>query len=108
MNSEERLDKLIKELESIKGISLRYEFENNRDNLEITVDFPYRVDTEGWLEDHNNELVLEVYKGYIYSICFSDGVVFGDPAPLIVNMDKQMKALVQVIDVVKKYFKEGN
>ena len=107
MDSGKRFNKLLGSLEAIKDIRVKTAV-SDFDSATIGIIFPYKIDIDGWQDDYNNELILDVYKGYVTSINFSDGVIFGDPAPLIVDMDKQVKALAQVIDVVKKYFKEGN
>lgn len=107
MDSGERFNRLLGSLEAIKDIRIKTAI-SDFDSATIGIILPYKIDIDGWQDDYNNELMLYVSNSYVTSINFSDGVTFGDSAPLIVDIDKRMKAFVQVIDVVKKYFKEGN
>lgn len=104
MDSGERFNKLLGSLEAIKDIRVKTAI-SDFDSATIGIIFPYKIDIDGWQDDYNNELILDVNKGYVTCINFSDGVIFGDPAPLIVDTSDSMKVFMRVMNVVNKYFK---
>lgn len=107
MDSKERFNNLVDELSTIDSITVKVSYFTNMSWATIDVNLYGRVEYDSSLRNYNSSAItLNLGDGYIRSINFSDGS-YENPTPLNIARDDRIKAFMQVMNVVNKYFKES-